>query len=286
MHISWRMILVTGPTGKNGWELLRLLSSRGIPARAMLHRPNKDEVMPNGVDVAPGDFTRPESLDLALKGVDHAFLVTPPDEHAFEWQANFIAAAKRAGVQHIVKLSILGAADATDSRFHASHRAAEKALEESGIGWTHLRPNFYMQTATQYLQGDRFYVIAGDSRISAVDVRDVAAVAATALVEPGHEGQAYDITGPAPLTNEEMAAELAAALKQDIPVVPLTFAQARSTMSSLGFKDWNIEGIIELNRWFQSGAAAVVSDVVQRVGKQEPRRFAEFAQDWARSQVQ
>jgi uncharacterized protein YbjT (DUF2867 family) len=260
------MILITGSTGKNGSELVRLLTSRGVPVRQMRH----NSTPPAGGNAVTADFDKPESLRAALEGVDHAFLTTSPGEHALQQQINFIQAAKQAGTKHIVKLSMLGADPNSLSRFQNSHGKAEKALEDSGIGWTHLRANFFMQTALQYRQGDQFYAFAGDGHISVVDVHDIAHVAAAALTEPGHEGHTYDITGPEALTYAEMAAAL------PVTLVNLSFEQAREVMTAAGFPAWNLEGVIELNRWFQTDAAAVVTDVVRRVGKREPRTFAQF----------
>jgi uncharacterized protein YbjT (DUF2867 family) len=270
------MILIAGSTGKTGSALTKLLASRGVPVRAMVHSPGKAGELPPGVDFVTGDFDEPLVLQWAMDDVDHAYLTTPPGERALEWQTNFIHAAKQAGVQHVVKLSMLGADPGSESRFQRMHAEGEKALEDSGIGWTHLRPNFFMQTVLQYLQGDAFYAMSGEGGISTVDVRDVAHVAAAALTEPGHEGRAYDITGPEALTYAEMAALLPAALGRPISIVNLSFDQAREVMTAAGFPAWNLEGVIELNRWFQSGAAALVTDVVREVGKQEPRTFQQF----------
>lgn len=271
------MILVTGAAGSNGSEVMRVLCSRGVGVRAMFH--THIPTFPPGVETARADYNDSGSLAKALEGIDHAFLVSPPSERALEWQMNFVAAAKLAGVKHIVKLSMLGADPASSSRFQRSHGEIEKALEGSGIGWTHLRPNFFMQTLAQYVQGDAFYAIGGEISISVVDRRDVALVAAAVLTEPGHQGKVYEITGPQALTSSEARTILSQALGRELNLVPLSFEQSQEVMLSAGFPVWNAQGVVELNRWFHTGAAAGVTDVVRTLAKNDPRTFAQFAKD-------
>src|SRR5215213_943147 len=105
-----RMIVVTGSTGNVGAPLVRQLASTGVPTRALVHSPEKAVVVEQeGVEVMVGDFGDPQTLDTALEGADHAFLLTPPDPRQPEWEKNFVEAAKRAGVAHVVKQSVQGA---------------------------------------------------------------------------------------------------------------------------------------------------------------------------------
>lgn len=271
------MILVTGATGRNGLELTKLLSSRSVPVRALVHTPEKAALLPAGVETFVADFAQPDSLDAALDGVDRTFLVTPPNEQAHIWQQHFIQAAQKAGVRHIVKMSMLGAEANSPSRFQRQHGEIEQALEESGMNWTHLRPNFFMQTAAQYIAGDDFYAIEGERRVSVVDIRDVARVAAAALTEPGYQRRTYEITGPEAHSFPEMASQFSAARGRQLRIVTLPFQQAREVMVSGGFPAWNIEGIFELHRWMETSDAAAITDVVQSVTGKPPRTFAEFA---------
>ena len=125
-------------------------------------------------------------------------------------------------MRHIVKLSQLAADPGSPVRFLRYHAAVEQAIRASGLAYTFLRPNLFMQgllgfRASIVAEG-RFFAAAGDAKISAVDVRDIAAVAAAALTE-GHEGRTYDITGPEALTHAEMAERLSAALGRRVEFV-------------------------------------------------------------------
>jgi uncharacterized protein YbjT (DUF2867 family) len=279
------MILVTGATGTTGRELVDELRRRAVPFRAMLRNPGKRDVLPPGVDVVEGDFASPETLRRALDGVDHAFLVAPSSERSAELEKSFIAAAKQAGVAHIVKLSIAGADRNSTCRFHRFHRDIEIELENSGVGWTNLRPNLFMQTTLSYkptiVSQSAIFAPAGNSRISIVDVRDIAAVAAVALTEAGHEGRNYLITGPQALTYAEIAQHLSEALGKPVRYVDVPYSAAREAMLQMGLSPWRVEGLIELNDLYKRGEAAEVSDSIRAMAKKEPTSFAQFARDFA-----
>jgi uncharacterized protein YbjT (DUF2867 family) len=279
------MILVTGATGTNGRELVDELKKRSVPFRAMLRDANKRSVLPEGVDIVEGDFAKPETLARALDGVDHAFLVSPSSEQSGELEKNFIAAAKNAGVAHVVKLSVIGADLHSTSRFQRFHREIEIELENSGMGWTNLRPNLFMQTTLSYkptiVSQNAIFASAGNSRISAVDVRDIAVVAAVVLTEAGHEGKNYVITGPEPLTHTEMAAHLSEALGKQVRYIDVPYSVTRDALLQMGIPAWQVEGIIELNDMYKRGEAAGVTDTVRSVAKKEPITFAQFAPDFA-----
>jgi uncharacterized protein YbjT (DUF2867 family) len=279
------MILVTGATGTNGRELVDELKKRRVPFRAMLRDANKRSLLPEGVEIVEGDFAKPDTVARALDGVDHAFLVSPSSEQSGELEKSFIAAAKNAGVAHVVKLSVIGADLHSTSRFQRFHREVEIELENSGMGWTNLRPNLFMQTTLSYkptiVSQNAIFASAGNSRISAVDVRDIAAVAAVMLTEAGHEGKNYIITGPEALTHTEMAAHLSEALGKQVRYVDVPYSVTRDALLQMRIPAWQVEGIIELNDMYKRGEAAGVTDTVRSVAKKEPITFAQFARDFS-----
>jgi uncharacterized protein YbjT (DUF2867 family) len=212
------MILVTGATGNNGVELIKRLSATGAPVRGMVHKRRDDANLGlPGVEFVAADFDEPETIRRALDGVDRAFLVTNSTESAEARQLRFVELARAAGVQQIVYLSQLHAATNSPVRFLRYHAVVEDAIRSSGMMFTNLRPNLYMQGMLAFRQSieseGRFYAAAGDARVSIVDVRDIAAVAAAALTESGHSGKRYDLTGPEALTHAEMASQLSEALR-------------------------------------------------------------------------
>ncbi|MGI8988490.1 MAG: NAD(P)H-binding protein [Bryobacteraceae bacterium] len=144
------MILITGATGTSGSEIAKQLSATGTRFRALVWDRRKTGPL-SGLNVEPveGDLGKPETLAKALEGIDRALLLSSPDERQVEFQGNFIDAAKRAGVRHVVKFSAIGAAPDSISKFLRWHAQTERQLEQSGMGHTHLRPSSFMQNFLQ-----------------------------------------------------------------------------------------------------------------------------------------
>lgn len=280
-------ILVTGATGNVGTELTKLLAAQKIPFRAMV-RAVKDTDLPADSDVAEtviGDFNDAKTVADALQGIERAFLLTNSSEQAETQQTAFVDAAKRAGVKHIVKLSQWAADANSPVRFLRYHHAAERKIEDSGIAYTFLRPNLFMQSLLGFrgsiMSQGKFFGAIGDARISAVDVRDVAAVAAAALTRSGHEGKIYNLTGPEALSHQEMAQKLSATLKRNINFVDVPPGAMREALLGFGFPKWQADGLIEDYAHYSRGEASeLASGVYDALGKQ-PRSFDDFARDYA-----
>ncbi|MFL6256314.1 MAG: SDR family oxidoreductase [Pyrinomonadaceae bacterium] len=279
------MILITGATGTTGREVveeLRRLGAKGV--RALVRDPARAEfIRAAGFETVAGDFERPETLGAALEGIERALLLTPPTPDTVNQQREFILAAAVAGVRHIVKLSAFGAdADAPEG-FGKWHGQSENLLKTSGLKWTMLRPNFFMQNllgqARQIAATGSIYQPVGDARASFVDVRDIAAVAARTLTEEGHDEQTYTLTGPEALSYTEVAAKLSEAAGRSINYVSISPEQFRAGALGAGLPEWLVTALERLNDIFASGQAAEVTGDVQRIGRKEPNTFEQFARD-------
>lgn len=279
------MILVTGANGTNGIELIRCLSRARASVRAMIRRePNPEIAAIPGIGFVQADFDDRASLHRALQGIDQAFLVTNSSERVEARQLAFVDAARTAGLHHLVYLSQLNAAANSPVRFLRYHAIVENAIASSGISFTHLRPNLYMQGLlgfrTSISSQGRFFAPAGNARVSAVDVRDIGAIAAAALTEEGHAGRIYDITGPEALTHSEMAAQLSRALGKHVAFVDTPDAVMREMLVGFGMSPWQADGLIEDYQHYRRGEASAVSSAVQDVTGRLPRTFAAFADDY------
>ncbi|UYM05860.1 SDR family oxidoreductase [Solicola gregarius] len=173
---------VAGAAGNTGRPLVEEVHRSGASVRAMVHRP--DDEVPGDPEKVVADFDDVDSVRTALRGVRRAYLVTPSSERAEQQQRNFVDAAREAGVERLVLLSQLGARVDSPVRFLRYHAAVEEHVRKSGIEFTFLRPNLYFQglfavAATLVEQGVLPAPI-GDAAVSAVDVHDIAAVAAAA----------------------------------------------------------------------------------------------------------
>ncbi|WP_460503286.1 NmrA family NAD(P)-binding protein, partial [Hymenobacter agri] len=210
-------ILLTGATGTIGSELTKILIRRGVPFRALVRSLPAAAALQGqpGVELVVGDLDDPASLAPALVGVERTFLLTNSTERAEQQQLNFVQQARQAGVRQVVKLSQWAADRLSPVRFLRYHAAVEEAIRASGLAYTFLRPNLFMQGLLGFRESivhqGVFFAAIGDARVSVVDIRDIAAAAAAALTESGHEGRTYNLTGPAALTHAEMASQLAQA---------------------------------------------------------------------------
>ena len=277
------MILVTGGTGLNGKELLRVLSASGVAVRALVRNPAKAEAiaaLPN-VDVVQGDMAHPETLAAGLRGVDRAMLISSSDPMMLDVQTNFIDAAKRAGVKHIVKLS--GIMPELDSafRFARMHGEIEKRLEASGMAFTHLRagefmPAYFRQVPNITAKGAMFLPME-DASIASIDVGDIAEIAAKVLTGSGHEGKTYPLTGPQALTMTEVAEKLSAATGKAIRYVNVPPEAARQAQLAAGMPPYLADALFELFAERRNGKEATVWPNAQALLGRLPTSFDEFA---------
>jgi uncharacterized protein YbjT (DUF2867 family) len=279
------MILITGATGNNGTEILKRLPTADVQVRAMVrNRERASAIATPHVEVVEGDFDRPETLLAALNGVERAFLLTHSSERAQAQQIAFVDAARQSGVAHVVKLSQFAADANAPDRFRRYHAVVEAALRASGLAYTILRPNLYMQGLLNFRSTiatqNAFYAAAGDAKVSMVDVRDNAEVAVAALTEPGHEGKTYELAGPQALTHAEMAEALSKALRRQVSFVDIPPEAMRDALLGLGVPEWQADGLVEDYEHYRRGEAeAVTSGVQDAIGK-APRSFEEFARDY------
>jgi uncharacterized protein YbjT (DUF2867 family) len=285
MSVSRKPILVAGATGNTGSPLVELLAGRGVPVRTMVrHQAAAAQFDSAPVEVAVADFDDARSLAAALRGVGRAYLVTPSSEQAEAQQVRFAELAAAAGVEQVVVLSQFAADEASPVRFLRWHAAVERRIRELGFGYTFLRPNLYFQGLLAFAPSiateGRFFAPIGDAQVSAVDVRDIAAVAAVALTEPGHAGRTYTITGPAAITHGEIAATLTVALGRDI-----TFVDAPAEVFAEQLRGvlppWQVDGLLEDYAHYARGEAAAVYPTVAEVTGQQPRDIGQFARDYA-----
>jgi uncharacterized protein YbjT (DUF2867 family) len=279
-------ILVTGATGNTGSALLSVLQGRGASVRAMVRSAGDEErVADSATASVVADFDDRPSLEATLRGVTRAYLVTPSSEAAEQQQVRFVELAKQAGVEQIVLLSQLAAAEDSPVRFLRYHAVVERRIRELGLGFTFLRPNLYMQgllALRDSIANDGvFFAPIGDARVSLVDVRDIAAVAAEALTNPSHIDQAYDLTGPEALTHYDIAEAFSRALGRPVTftdVPPEAFAES---LTSYGMPQWQVDGLLEDYAHYGRGEAEAVSPAVLEVTGRPPRDINVFAQDYA-----
>jgi uncharacterized protein YbjT (DUF2867 family) len=279
------MILVTGATGHVGRELIEELARCAQNVRAMTRRPETAR-FPRGVEVVRGDFDDPTSVDSALVGVDRVFLMTaqpigsaPRPTHP----ALVAERARRAGVRHVVFLSVLAGGDAGQDPITRWSNEAEAAVLASGVPWTLLRPGRFMSNALSWAplirQGGTVKAPFAHRPVASIDPSDIAAMARVCLTEPGHEEKAYRLSGPEALTPVQEGAILAETLGRPIEVVSLSTDDARAAILRSGMPPDVVEEII--TRVETSTHGSEVLSTVHDVTGRAPRTFA----DWAKAHV-
>jgi uncharacterized protein YbjT (DUF2867 family) len=291
-------ILVTGATGTVGSEVVKQILSvkgekgeEGMIVKAAARSANDSTFRNLEVQVVQLDYNKPDSLSTALRHADKLFLLTPFQSNMVDLTSNLVNEAKKAGVKYIVKQSVLGA-DAepaiTPSRLH---RQAEMIIEESGIPFTFLRPNFFMQNFVTFYshfiktQG-AFYVPAGDAKASFVDVRDIAAVAVQVLNgnkngESKHIGKAYDITGGEAISYGQAAEILSKETGKKVNYVNISDEDTRKGMKDMGADEWTISSMVELFGATRADYLSEVSPAVEQITGNKPITFSQFARDYA-----
>ncbi len=277
-------VLISGATGTTGSEVLRRLQAAGVPVRAMTRSTESAErLRASGAEVVVADLADSSSLAPAVQGIDAVYVANPSTPQIAEHEGNLARAAVAAGVGHLVKLSVIGAADDAPLEFGRLHAESERAIADSGIAWTMLRPNGFMQNTLAWaaqIAGGTIHGPVMDARWAIVDVRDIGAVAATALSDPAaHAGRSYTLTGPEASSPREQVAILSELLGREIAVQELSIEQAQQAMLGAGVPAWTVERLGELWRLYADGLAESVSPDVERVSGSAPRSYRDFAAD-------
>lgn len=275
------MILIIGATGMVGKELTLNLIERGEPLRVFTRDARKVGHLDPRIERFEGDLDKIETLEPAVNGAKRIFLITFQKQQ----DMNVIESAKQAGIQQILKLSTLEASK-PHLRVGRWHREREEMIESSGIGWTFLRPGMFMTNTIEWWaetikkQG-AVYFPGGKGRFAPVDPRDVAAVAAVALTEPGHLGKYYELTGPELLTIGDMADIISQVLAKPVKYVNVPLIAARLQMLLSGMDRELVRALVEVASELRSDRGAQITDTVEQISRHPAHTF----EMWCRENI-
>ena len=279
------MYLVTGASGAMGKAVLTEVAKSGAEHRAMYHSITKAVEAPAGTPIVCADFSRKDSLPAALEGVTSAYLVCSPIPQLIELEWNMIDACVAAGVGHIVLNSAMGAREWRKS-FPSWHRRVEDKLKSTKISFTILRPNsFHQNVLTYYAPSIRtqgvFHSSMGNARVSFLDVRDIAVVAAKSLAGGEHSGQIYELNGPEALTYAELAAKIAKHSGRDVQYVDIPAERQRQAMLSSGLPEWHAEALLDLQAYYVSGKGGKIDGLLEQLIGRPPITMDHFLAEFA-----
>jgi uncharacterized protein YbjT (DUF2867 family) len=270
------VIVVTGATGNAGSAVVRALVDSGESVRALV-RDRDGARLPAGIDLAVGDLNEPATLVPHLEGVTAAFLLS-----GYAGLEETLANMRRAGVERVVQLlsSAATAGDETNAvaRYHI---LSERAVAQSGLGWTFLQPNTFMTNTFQWLpqlrEGNVIRAPFPDVRVATIDPDDIGAVAAVALTSSASEGRAYRLSGPQALSPADRVSILAEVLGRELRFDGQTNEAARTEMSATMPSEY----VDAFFRFFVDGDLdeSAVLPTVREITGRAPRSF----EAWARA---
>ncbi|SFL30737.1 SDR family oxidoreductase [Geodermatophilus ruber] len=288
--MSTGRILVIGGTGATGAEAVRHLLARGAQVRVVTRDPSAaaDNPALQGAELVAGDSSQPETLKEAFEDVEKVYLVPPTHPGWDETQSAIIDMAAAAGVRHLVKLSVFEADPDEPSLILRFHHRGEQEIERHGMAFTHIRANSFFQNvllldAPAVQAQSCFYSCVGDAKFAKIDARDIGEVVAKVLTEPGHENRTYELTGPAALSYDDIAAELSRACGREIRYVDMPPEDYAALLTSVGVPQWLAEEFATLyGRGKQrAGASARTTSTVEDLLGRPPRSFADWAREHA-----
>ena len=279
------MILIIGATGNIGKHVVAKLHAQGFPLRVFSRNAaHAATLLPTGVQIVQGDLAMPDQIGAALAGVERVFLTTNSDDKQVEIETRAIEAIQKAHVQHLVKVSVIGASPTHYVAYAQFHAAIEAKLAAAGVPATILRPNWFSENffgSAQTIAQGALYGSAGDGRVAFVDSRDTAAVAVAVLTNDGHTGKSYQITGPQALTFAEAAQQIGVGLGRPVSYVNLADTDFQSALVEAGLPNEVAGLVIQINRNAREGNLAEVTTTVRDLTGSPARTLEEFARDHA-----
>ncbi|WP_160847373.1 SDR family oxidoreductase [Pontibacillus yanchengensis] len=280
-----KSILIIGATGNVGLPLTKMLSEHGYDVKAAVRSSTNVEVLRAlGVETIQADLRNFFSLMNAMNLVEKVFFAVPFVSSFVQLSMNVVKAAEEAGVEHLVKLSGSGA-QYEAIQLAKWHRIIEREMMKSGLHYTFLRPNSFMQNFTNFSSGTiddhgSFYLPLGEGRVSFIDARDIASVAYHVLTEKGHDGQAYELTGPEAISCAHVASSLSNVLGKEIRYNGITEEEARQMMLEEGLHAGIVEARLELYQLNRLGYSSAITNTVRDITGKSPYTFEQFAWDY------
>lgn len=265
-------ILTTGATGNLGSKVVEALL-KTVPASDLavsVRNPEKAaHLSERGIDVRQGDFDYPETLDKAFEGIDRLLIISADgdDETRIKQHTNAVEAAERAGVNFIAYTSLANATESTNL-MAPPHVATENLIRKTGISYSILRNNWYLENEIGSIQGAMngapWVTAAGDGKVGYALQQDYADAAASVLVGEGHENTIYELSAPL-VTQEDVAGTLSNVLEKEVPVQHVNDEEYEQIMKEQGLPESVLPLVVEIQRSIRRGSLAIESNDFEAV---------------------
>jgi uncharacterized protein YbjT (DUF2867 family) len=274
------MFLITGASGSVGKAVLQEAMQGESKVRAMYRSKEEAAKAPSGCETVLADYSDAPSLRKALEGISSVYVVCSPIPQLVELESNVLDACKEAGVKHVVLNSAMGAGDFGKS-FPSWHRKVEDKLKTTGMSYTILRPNGFLQNIVAYnapsirAQG-AFYAAMGDAKVSYLDVGDIAVVAVKALRGGAHSGKTHELNGPEAISNQELAKRISKITGRTVNYVDIPESAQREAMLGMGMPEWQVTALLELQQYYKQGGGAKTDGLLKSLIEREPATLDQY----------
>ena len=275
------MILVTGATGKTGSATAKSLSDMGEKFRVLIrNEAKKQELESLGAEVIIGSIENVEAVEQSMDGIDTVLILLPNSEGQLKLEKQLVDSAKQSGAKKIVKMSSIEATPDATSPNTKFHRESVEYIKQSGLSWTMVKPNFYMQnllaSAGTIKDQGKIFLPMGEGKTGMIDTTDVGKVLAKVLSEDGHESMNHEITGPEILSFYEVAEIFSQVLGTEVDYVDVPLAAYKETLGQFLTNQWHLDAVIDLFKGIAEGGIEEKTDTFNALMGDAPKSLAQF----------
>jgi len=279
------MILLTGLGSNTGHRVARRLLKSGHGFTALVNDEQKDLYLKSKkVTLIKGNLSKPDAIKKAVEGIESAFLMSPITEGQFKLEKNFIDAAQKAGVKHVVKYSAIGADSDSPCAILRTHGESENYLKKSGLRYTIIRPNIFMQNFVEFHGQDirkkkQLKLPLRNAKCGYIDARDAARVIKKVLTSNTAKNKTYTLTGPESLSCKEIAELISDTMCKKISYVDIKPKEFKKDLMNAGFKEPVAEAYSDLYKYVRDGICDQITDDIYKITERQPHTFEEFLDD-------
>ena len=275
------MILITGATGKTGSATAKSLGEKGERFRALIRNEEKKEGLESlGGEVVIGSIENTDVVNQSMQGVKTVLVLLPNSESQLALEKQLVDSAKQAGVERIVKMSSIEATPDATSPIPKLHLESEEYIKQSGLAWTMIKPNFYMQnllaSAGTIKDQGKIFLPMGEGKTGMIDTTDVGKVLAKVLSEDGHESMNHEITGPEILSFDEVAEIFSQVLGKQVDYVDVPMDAYKETLGQFLTNQWHLDAVIDLFKGIAEGGIEDKTNTFNELTGETPKSLSQF----------